>query len=125
MEASHKTHRPHIKVGKDEEEEDDSNSVDSYPREIILFQGTVLLIYIIMSKDNYRPNAPASVVSKVAESIIFNRISCYLDTCPNQFGYKRNHGTDQCICVLKEIIDAYRVMNGSVFTCLFRCQQGL
>ena len=71
----------------------------------------------IMSKDNYRPIALASVVSKVAESIIFNRISCYLDTCPNQFGFKRKHGTDQCIYVLKEIIDAYRVMNGSVFTC--------
>ena len=70
-----------------------------------------------MSKDNYRPIALASVVSKVAESIIFNRISCYLDTCPNHFGLKRNHGTDQCIYVLKEIIDAYRVMNGSVFTC--------
>ena len=51
----------------------------------------------IMSKDNYRPLALASVVSKVAESIIFNRISCYLDTYPNQFGLKRNHGTDQCI----------------------------
>ncbi len=24
MEASHKTHRPHIKVGKDEEEEEDT-----------------------------------------------------------------------------------------------------
>ena len=79
----------------------------------------------IMSKDNYRPIALASIVSKVAESIIFNRISCYLDTCPNQFGFKRNHGTDQCIYVLKEIIDAYRVMNGSVFTCFFRRQQGL
>ena len=36
-----------------------------------------------------------------------------------------NHGTDQCIYVLKEIIDAYRVMNGSVFTCFFRRQQGI
>ena len=47
-----------------------------------------------MSKYNYRPIALASIVSKVAESIIFNRISCYLDTCPNQFGFKRNHGTE-------------------------------
>ena len=53
----------------------------------------------IMSKDNYRPIALASIVSKVAESILLNRISCYLDTCPNQFGFKRNHGTDQCIYV--------------------------
>ena len=51
----------------------------------------------IMSKDNYRPIALASIVSKVSESIILNRICCYLDTCPNQFGFKRNHGTDQCI----------------------------
>ena len=48
----------------------------------------------IMSKDNYRPIALASVVSKVTEIMI----SGYLDTCPNQFGFKRNHSTDQCIC---------------------------
>ena len=71
----------------------------------------------IMSKDNYRPIALASVVSKVAEIVIYNRISVYLGSCPNQFGFKRNHSTDQCIYVLKEIIDAYRVLNGSVFTC--------
>ena len=51
----------------------------------------------IMSKYNFRPIAPASVVGKLAESIILNRISSYLDTCSNQFGVKRNHGTDQCI----------------------------
>ena len=51
--------------------------------------------------------------------------SIYLDTCPNQFGFKRNHSTDQCIHVLKEIIDAYRVLTGSVFTCFFRCEQGI
>ena len=50
-----------------------------------------------MSKDNYRPIALASVVSKVAESVIYNQISVYLDTCPNQFVFKRNHSTDQCI----------------------------
>ena len=72
-----------------------------------------------MSKDNYRPIALANVVSKVAEIVIYNRISVYLDTCPNQFGFKRNHNTDQCIYVFKEIIEAYRVLNGSVFTCFF------
>ena len=35
----------------------------------------------------------------------------------NQFGFKRKHGTDQCIYVLKEIIDMYRKLNGSVFVC--------
>ena len=38
-------------------------------------------------------------------------------TNPNQFGFKRKHGTDQCIYVLKEIIDLYRKLNGSVFVC--------
>ena len=52
----------------------------------------------IMSKDNYRQIALASVVSKVVEIVIYNRIAVYLDTCPNQFGFKRNHSTDQCIC---------------------------
>ena len=51
----------------------------------------------IMSKDNHGPIALASVVSKVAEIVIFNRVSVYLDTYPNQFGFKINHNTDQCI----------------------------
>ena len=63
--------------------------------------------------------AITSVVSKVAEIVIYHCISVYLDTCPNQFGFKRNHSSDQCIYVLEEIIDAYRVLNGSVFACFF------
>ena len=83
-----------------------------------------------MHNDNYRPIALASVVSKVAEIVIYNRISVYLDTSLNQFGFKRNHSADQCILyyVLKEIIDAYRVLNGSVRLHLFffcRCELGI
>ena len=82
-----------------------------------------------MSKDNYRPIALASVVSKVAEIVIYNRISVYLDSCPNQFGFKRNHSTDQCTVYItiyyKEIIDACRVLNCSVFTCFFRCEPSI
>ena len=72
-----------------------------------------------MPKHNYRPIALASVVSKGAEIVIYNRISVYLGTCPNQFGFKINHSTDQCICVLTEII------HSSVFACFFRCEQGI
>ena len=71
----------------------------------------------IMSKDNYRPIALASIVSKVTELIILNRISLFLETCLNQFGFKKKHGTDQCIYALKEVIDLYKMLNGSVFTC--------
>ena len=71
----------------------------------------------ITSKDNYRPIALAGAMSKVIEIIILNRIEDLLVTSPNQFGFKRKHGTDQCIYALKECIDSYRALNSSVFTC--------
>ena len=71
----------------------------------------------ISSKDNYRPIALASVFSKLIEIIILDRIEMYMDTNPNQFGFKKKHGTNQCIYVLKEVIDLYRSLIGSVFVC--------
>ena len=74
----------------------------------------------ISSQDNYRPIALASVVSKLRlsiEVIMLDRIEMYMNTNPNQFGFKRKHGTDQCIYVIKEIIDLYTKLNGSVFVC--------
>ena len=71
----------------------------------------------IMSKDDYRPIAVASIVSKALEKILLNRLYISLDTCSNQFGFKKKHSTDRCVFVLKELIDSYRMLNGSVFTC--------
>jgi exonuclease III len=71
----------------------------------------------ITSRENYRPIALAGVVSKVIELILLNRIYEFLLTTPNQFGFKRKHGTDQCIYVLKECINSYKALNSSVFTC--------
>ena len=70
-----------------------------------------------MSKYNYRPIALASMVSKVSEIVIYNRISVYLDTCPNQFGFKRNHSTD-----LSTLIVFLMLVSSLVF---FRCEQGI
>ena len=67
----------------------------------------------IFSRDNYRPIAVASVFSKRIEVIILGRIEIFLDINPNQFDFKKKHGTDQSIYVLKEIIDLYRTL------CLF------
>ena len=36
-----------------------------------------------------------------------------LDTCPNQFAFKKGHSTDMCIYVLKEFIEFYRSPNTS------------
>ncbi|KAK2171500.1 hypothetical protein NP493_1059g00016 [Ridgeia piscesae] len=71
----------------------------------------------ISSKDNYHPIALASGFSKTIEVIILGRIEMFLDTNPNQFGFKKKHGTDQCIYVLEELFDLYRTLNGSVFVC--------
>ena len=44
----------------------------------------------ISSMDNYRPIALASVISKLVEVIMLDRIEMYMITNPNQFGFKRN-----------------------------------
>ena len=71
----------------------------------------------ISSKENYRPIALASILSKVLEIIILDRISEYAVTTDNQFGFKSKLGTDQCIYALKEIISKYKRLNTTVFIC--------
>ena len=58
----------------------------------------------ICSKSNYRPIALASIVSKVLEKLIYDRIAVYLNTCSNQFGFKAKHSTDMTIYALKEAV---------------------
>ena len=71
----------------------------------------------INSKDNYRPIALASVLSKIFEGIMYTRLEMYILTHDNQFGFKRKHGTDMCIYSLKEIVLKYRSLNTSMFLC--------
>ena len=71
----------------------------------------------INSQDNYRPIALASIMSKIMEKVILARIEKFLVTNKNQFGFKKDHGTDQCIYVLKEVINLYSSLN----TCLSIC----
>ena len=70
-------------------------------------------------KGNYRPVTLSSVISnyKVFEKILNERIVNYLDTLPNQFGFKPKHGTEQCIFVLKECLRFYVEHGSNVFTC--------
>ena len=69
------------------------------------------------SRDNYRPIALASILSKVLERVILNRIEIYVLTTDNQFGFKRKHSTDLCIYALKELIAKYESQNSSIFLC--------
>ena len=73
----------------------------------------------ISSKDNYHPIPLASIVSKLIEIIILNRIEFYLITTDNQFGFKKDHGTDHCIYVLKEILHLYKSLNSCIYISAF------
>ena len=73
---------------------------------------SVVLVPVIKDKcgkindsDNYRPIALASVMSKIVEKVILGRMSSFLITSSNQFGFKSKLGTDMCIYILKEIVD--------------------
>ena len=69
--------------------------------------------------NNYRPIALVTVVSKIFELIILERIEAFLYTSPNQFGFKKQHSTDLCIYALKNVLNYYRELNSPVFTCFF------
>ena len=71
----------------------------------------------INSKDNYRPIAIASTMSKLLEIILLERLSNFLLTSSNQFGFKAKHSTDACIYVLKEAVDYYISRQSSMYLC--------
>ena len=76
---------------------------------------TVILVPVIKDKagkvgsmDNYRPIALASILSKVLERVIIDRVGDLICTTDNQFGFKSKHSTDMCIYALKEAVEKYR-----------------
>jgi hypothetical protein len=71
----------------------------------------------ITDKDNYRPIAITTPFSKVLELALLNKCEDLLNTCMNQFGFKKGHSTDQCIFVLKEVINYYNSLSTPVFAC--------
>ncbi len=46
------------------------------------------------SMDNYRPIALASILSKVIERTLLNKLEQFVLTSDNQFGFKPKYGTD-------------------------------
>ena len=85
---------------------------------------SVLLVPVVKNKtgkitsiDNYRPIALASIMSKIFEGILMDRLKEFTVTTDNQFGFKKKHGTDLCIYTLKEIVSQYRSHNSTIFMC--------
>ena len=71
----------------------------------------------ITSQDNYRPIAIATVLSKIIESVFRAKYDDLLETCDNQFGFKKKHSTDMAIFAFKNIIEYYVSNNSPVYVC--------
>ena len=71
----------------------------------------------LSSKNNYRPVALSSVISKVFEKLLLSRTESYIKTSENQFGFKQGHGTELCVLTLKEIVRYYTSQGSNIFTC--------
>ena len=86
-----------------------------------LFMDTFILPIVkdkkesISNSSNYRPIAITSIISKLFEIIVLERYRSILVTSPNQFGFKRGHGTESCLFVFKQIIDFYKRNSSPVY----------
>ena len=69
------------------------------------------------SKNNFRPIALTTIMSKLFEILILNRYGDLLHSADNQFGYKKKHATDLCVYTLKQVVDYYRSNSSPVYIC--------
>ena len=66
-------------------------------------------------KNNYMPIAIFIALSKIFELCIMRKVETQLITSDNQFGFKRDHGTDLCIFIT--VIKYSNLHNSPVYTC--------
>ena len=69
----------------------------------------------LSDKNNYRPIALSSTISKVFENVILYRLEEYLWMTDNQFGFKVGHSTDLCVYPLAEFIEYFKRRSTSVY----------
>ena len=72
---------------------------------------------ITSDKNKYRPIAIVIALSKIFELCIMRMIQAHLVTRDNQFGFKREHGTNLCIYNVKSVIKYYNLHKSPVHTC--------
>ena len=63
----------------------------------------IILIINLADSNNYRPIEIATIVIKSYESTVLYKCEASLNTCDNQFGFKRKHSTEFCIIYTKGI----------------------
>ena len=71
----------------------------------------------ITDKSNYRPVAISTVMSKLFELLLLDRLEPYLTTMDNQFGFKKCHGTELCVFTLMEALRFYHSEGTPMFMC--------
>ena len=67
--------------------------------------------------NNYRPIALTTIISKLFELIILEKCSDYFYTSDHQFGFKKGHGTEECIFTMKQVIEYYTLNSSPVYLC--------
>ena len=72
----------------------------------------------LSDSNNNREIALATIMPKLFQSVILLKCEMFLDTCPNQFVFKKGHSTDMCIYVLKEIIEYFKSRSTVIVTFL-------
>ena len=65
-------------------------------------------------KNNYRPIAIVTAMSKLFELCLSKILDEYLCTSENQFGFKKKHATDLCIYTVKSVIKYYNYYSSPV-----------
>ena len=63
---------------------------------------------VLSDKNNYRPIALSSIISKVFENLILHRLEEYIWTIDNQFGCKSGHSTVLCVDAITEVIEYFK-----------------
>ena len=69
----------------------------------------------LSDRNNYKPIALSSTISKAFENVILHRLEEYLWTTDNQFGFKSGHSTDLCVYALTEFIEYSKRRTTSVY----------
>jgi len=77
-----------------------------YQRKIPLVRGTSLIISI------------SSVKSKMFEHCVLSRCSKYLETSPNQFGFKKGFSCGHAIYSVRKVVEKYVSGGSTVNVCL-------
>ncbi len=72
---------------------------------------------VLTDKNNYRPIAITSSISKLLERVLLKKYGEVFVTNSHQFGYKQKHSTDMCIFLMKEVIDFYNTLSSPVYVC--------